>query len=145
MTKLVIRWAGIGMLGGAALLGIVRQEPAPQPNLIAATSTPRPEGTAPCTSTRSPSFAREGALLARGRRELSEGNSARAMDVLDRYEREFPHGDLAPEALLLRVELLRARGEKVRAVALANQFVASNPKSPYAALLRKLIGEAQPR
>ena len=67
------------------------------------------------------------------------------MEMLDRYATEFPMGELAARAFLLRVEVLRERGDHRRARALANQFVASNPRSPYAASMRKLIGEARPR
>jgi hypothetical protein len=140
-----LRWAIVGMLGGFATLGVVQHERAPQPMPVTTTVTSLTETKAQETKTRSPSFSREIVLLAQCRKELAEGNSVRAMEILDRYDREFPFGKLVAEALLLRVEILRTRGERARALALAHQFVARNPKSPYAASMRKLIGEARPR
>src|SRR5262249_13702807 len=102
----------------------------------------RPQPRRPPTRLSAP---REAALLAQSRRDLSQGNSLAALDGLDRYTREFPHGELPPDALLLLVEALRTRGEHTRASAVAGQFVAKNPQSPYAASMRRLLNEPRPR
>ena len=65
--------------------------------------------------------------------------------MLDAYAREFPRGELAPQALLFRIEALRARGANVRAMAIAHQFVTHNPKNRWSTPMRRLIREARPR
>ena len=138
----IITWLGIGMLGGAATLGVAQRVPVRHSVLMAAPATATAKK---ALSKHGPWFAREMWLMAQCRRELYQGNSVRAMETLDRYAQEFPLGELVAQALLLRVEVMRTRGERTRALAIANQFVASNPKSPYAEAMRRFIGEAQPK
>lgn len=64
----------------------------------------------------------------------------RAQAALDAYARRFPHGALGPESTLLRIQVLLADGNRAAAAALANQFLAANPTSPYAARVRSLLG-----
>ena len=147
------RWVGVGMIGGVATLGVIAHESVEQqiaaalPARSATVSTPPAlaKPTAVRVRPKRPSLAREAALLAQSRKDLSQGNSAAALDGLDRYLREFPRGDLAPEALFLLIEVLRARGGHARALALASHFVTKNPHSPYTASMRRLMGEARAR
>jgi hypothetical protein len=139
----IITWLAIGMLGGAGTLAVAQRVPVRHTALVAATpaiATPKK-----AHSKHGPWFAREMWLVAQCRRELYQGNSVRAMEMLDRYAQEFPLGELVAQALLLRVEVMRTRGERTRALAIANQFVANNPKSPYAESMRRFIGEARPK
>jgi hypothetical protein len=48
---------------------------------------------------------------------------------------------LRVEATALRIEALLRSGKRARATSLANAFLARNPKSPYAARVRALIGD----
>jgi outer membrane protein assembly factor BamD (BamD/ComL family) len=139
---MVLTWLMIGMLGGAATLALAQRVPQRQSSLASVAAAKADKKAA---NQHGPWFAREVWLIAQCKKELYQGNSVRAMEVLDRYAQEFPLGELVPQALLLRVEVMRARGERTRALAIANQFVANNPKSPYAGPMRRFIGEARPR
>jgi len=145
MVREAVPWLGVGMISGALILGIARHENLLRPNVVAANPAPRPERAAARPALRSPSLAREVVVLAQVRRELIDGNSARTLDMLDAYAREFPRGELAAQALLFRVEALRARGANLRAMAILHQFVTNNPKNRWSAPMRKLIREARPR
>jgi outer membrane protein assembly factor BamD (BamD/ComL family) len=74
---------------------------------------------------------------------LSSGDSARALSILDRYTSDFPHGALAPEATLLRIEALVAAGDGDGARRTAAAFLASHPDSPYAKRIASLLDEAR--
>jgi hypothetical protein len=147
-VALWLRWLLLGMAAGMSALVFfhLRRASAEASTMTAAhvVSPESPRAPLPPTSCCA-SLVRERAFIARSRRELAEGNSIRALDVLDRYSLEFPRGALATEAMLMRVDLLRSRGDRARALALASQFIAQNPKSPGAAAMRRLIGEARPR
>jgi hypothetical protein len=138
-----IAWATVGMLGGVATLAFAEHvRPRHSARIV---TVPIALPAKKSATSHGPWFSQEVSLLAQCRKELYQGNSLRALEALDRYSREFPLGELVPEALLLRVEVLRARGDHTRARALANQFVAHNPQSRYAAAMRKLMAEARPK
>jgi hypothetical protein len=139
----IVMWLGIGMLGGAATLAIAQR--VPLRHSAPPTAAPVSVGARKSHGKHGPWFARETWLIAQSKKELYQGNSVRAMEILDRYAEEFPLGELVPRALLLRVEVMRARGERLRALAIANQFVANNPRSPYADSMRKFLDEPRPR
>ena len=61
---------------------------------------PRPA--APLTAPLAPSIERETALLLEAQRALGHGNYAEALVRLNRYDRDFPNGSLAEEALCAR-------------------------------------------
>jgi hypothetical protein len=84
-------------------------------------------------------LAEEVAALDRARR-LVATDPERALRQLDEYEQRFPHGDLAPEALVLRIEALVRAGERARAEVLATSYLASHPKSPHAKRIRTILG-----
>ena len=73
------------------------------------------------------------------RTALRAGNAAEALRDLDDYRRDFRHGRLVQEALVLRVEALVASGDKQSAEAIARRFLAKWPASPYAARVASLV------
>ena len=63
------------------------------------------------------------------------------MSALSEYQRRFPGGVLAQEAMLLRIEALVAQGDQASAARLGRQFLARYPRSQLAARVKTLIGE----
>lgn len=63
-----------------------------------------------------------------------------ALDLLDRYDRDFPRGALAPEATVARIEALVAAGDLATARALAETFLAAHADSPLAHRVRRSVG-----
>jgi hypothetical protein len=59
------------------------------------------------------------------------------MIALDEHARRFPRGALAEEREAARVLALCAQGRASEARASASAFVASNPRSPFAAQVRR--------
>ncbi len=105
-------------------------------------STPRaPVAPAASTSSAAPSrLAEEARSLEVARRAL-EGHQARsALTALDRYERDFPRGELRPEATALRVEALAASGDESSAQALGRQFLSQYPGHPAVPRVRRAMG-----
>jgi hypothetical protein len=83
-----------------------------------------------------------GALQA-ARVALANQDPGAALASLDRYKARFPSGRLAPEATVLRIEALVARGDRSQASALANQLEASSPDSPYIERIESMLGRAK--
>jgi hypothetical protein len=104
---------------------------------------PRPRATAASASAPpsagAATLADEVRLLEEAQRALAAGDPARALRVCDRYQAVFAAGKLAPEETILRVRALLARGERQRAVSLAQAFVSAHPDSPYAARIRAIV------
>jgi hypothetical protein len=80
------------------------------------------------------------AMLKQARGALQAGDAASALSTLDRYHLQFPHGAMAPEAALLRIEALAKAGDHAAARRTADALLASDPESPYAARVRPLLG-----
>jgi outer membrane protein assembly factor BamD (BamD/ComL family) len=64
---------------------------------------------------------------------------ARALELLDAYDRQYPTGAMAPEAAVARIDATRAVGDIAHARELATAFLAAHPGSPLAARVRALI------
>jgi len=88
-----------------------------------------------------PGLAHEVAMLDTARQMVST-NPAGTLRALDDYQSQFPHGDLAPEALVLRIEALVRSGQQASANKLASDYLARNPGSPHARKIRALLGAA---
>jgi hypothetical protein len=89
---------------------------------------------------RVPSIERETALLAEAQRALRRADAAAALGFLDVYEREFPGGALAEEALAARIVglcSLRRKAEGLRALA---KFRAAHSDSPLLARVATACG-----
>jgi hypothetical protein len=71
---------------------------------------------------------------------LDQGDASGALRALDGYQQAYPHGTLAPEASVLRIEALQLAGERSRAKALGESFLKAHPKSPHAQRVRSLLG-----
>jgi hypothetical protein len=84
-------------------------------------------------------LSREVAMLDTARQMVSR-DPAGTLQTLDDYEKQFPHGDLAPEALVLRIEALVRSGQRPVAQRLGNDYLARNPGSPHARKIASLIG-----
>jgi hypothetical protein len=86
-----------------------------------------------------PGLSREVAMLDAARQMVST-NPIGTLRALDDYQSQFPHGDLAPEALVLRIEALVRSGQQPAADKLAREYLARNPGSPHARKIRTLLG-----
>ncbi len=71
-------------------------------------------------------------LLERARQALAQGQAKSALAVLHTYDARHPSGQLAQEAIVLRVQALEARGETREADQLAERFLQRNPASAHA-------------
>jgi len=78
------------------------------------------------------------------RAALYSGDTRRALGLLDHYEARFPRGAMAPEAAVLRVEVLVKGGDRLGAKRVADAFLASNPQSPYAPRIQWLLSTSNP-
>jgi hypothetical protein len=133
-------------LPSTPIVAMATAEPASAPSLEAPAAVPsappalrsaRREPSAPTTQ---PDIALEIASIDAARKALRAGDAPGAIAELDRYDAKLGRsGSLVPEATVLRIEALLARGDKPRATALANAFLAAHPKSPLAARVRALI------
>jgi hypothetical protein len=111
-------------------------EPAPSASGAAPSVSPEAaRGAAP----RSPSgrLAEEVALLSRAESELHAGRFAKALLLLDDYERRFPKGALTQEDVAARVQALCGLG---RAAAAKAQLKRLAPGSPHASRARAACG-----
>lgn len=121
----------------------------------AATATPNEESSAanvPRAASRSAPAAsnapasgrlgREVALIDGARQALSDGNAGQALAALDTYGALDRTETLDREAQILRIEALDVKGERERAVSLAQAYLQTYPSDPHAPRLRTLIAVA---
>jgi hypothetical protein len=66
------------------------------------------------------------------RATLRSGDSATALELLDRRARESGNAELDAEATLLRIEALASAGRRAEAAELAQRFVRANPNNALA-------------
>jgi TolA-binding protein len=118
-----------------------------EPELAAAATAPAPSA-APAEEAPANDVAAEVALLDRARKAVSQGDSAAALAALEKHQSEFKNGSLGPEADVLRIEALVARGDSSAAAQAARAFLAAHGSSPHVArvrtLLKKTAGAARP-
>lgn len=86
---------------------------------------------------------REVRLLDSVRHALAHGDARAAEQQLDRHAREFTHGTLQPEALVLRVQTLLAEHRQAEAELIARRFLAANPTGAHAEHLRQLFAASR--
>jgi outer membrane protein assembly factor BamD (BamD/ComL family) len=124
----------------------VRAQPSVPPQVTA--SAPTPTRPAPSQQARSrPSLAEETAALDEIRAAIEASDAARALELLDRYDRRGEGGNrMSAEAMVLRLEALVRGGHTTKARELARSFIERNPDSPLAdrarAILSNLDGSA---
>jgi outer membrane protein assembly factor BamD (BamD/ComL family) len=56
-----------------------------------------------------------------------------ALRIADQYRTDYPNGELAPEAEVVAIEALAARGDQPALAARAARFLARYPSDPHAA------------
>jgi TolA-binding protein len=78
-------------------------------------------------------------VLELARSAIAEGDTARALRIVNEYERQFPKGDLREEAETIRIEALIARGRDAEALDAASTFLATSPNSPHARHVRAMV------
>jgi hypothetical protein len=83
-------------------------------------------------------LAEEVAALDKAREALGS-DPARALEALEKHQKEFARGALGPEAMELRIEALAAKGDRAAATALANEFLSKYPTSPLASRVRSVV------
>src|SRR6185369_1756879 len=103
-----------------------RVDPTPSP--AAADLVPAAPGRADPASA-ALALADEVKVLDGAREELARGQTASALALLDRYDRDFPRGRLAPESQVLRIEALVHTGARDAAERLARDFLVNHPTS----------------
>lgn len=97
-------------------------------------ATPAPRASAPPAS-----ITEEIAIVSRARQALRAGDVAAASSALDAHDRQFPHGALGEESMVLRVEITHT-SDPARGKRLGRAFLAKHPESPHAARVRALVG-----
>ena len=83
----------------------------------------------------------ESRLVATARDALRSGNAGRALALLERARREFPHGTLAQEREALSIEALAVSGQTSLAAERARRFLRAHPSSMHAARVRAFAGD----
>lgn len=165
----LLKWFGVGVVGGAVTLGAVRLQapaasapapaPAPAPSALAVALPPSTGAAAPIVSADEPpppppsasvpapsppqavpSLSDEVASLDRARQRIAAGDPSGALAALDKHRRDFPSGVLGPEATLVRMEALSAAGRQAEARALGQRFLDAHPDSPLQGRVRSLMG-----
>jgi hypothetical protein len=110
-------------------------EPAPPP------ATPRSAPPALTEPELEAPLAAEVAFVDRGRAAFQRGELTSALAALAGYEREFPEPRLLPEVLYLRMEASNRRGDRARALSLAERILRDYPRSPQVASARAVLAE----
>lgn len=87
----------------------------------------------------SSTLAAQVALLDAARTAVSSGATAEALRLAERYRTEFPNGALSPEAEVVAIEALVARGAHADASERAGSFFARYPGDPHAARVKRLV------
>jgi hypothetical protein len=111
------------------------QRASPEREPIASGKSKQPE---PPAALKTPTIAREIAMLDGARAALRRNDPGAALAAVDALERNGTVA-LGPEVTVIRVQALLARGETARATALARRFLAENPASPHANRMRDII------
>ena len=91
------------------------------------------------------SVRRELELIALARAALTNGDVRACLAALDLHDREFPAGQFALEAKVMRIEAAFAAGDRNGARSLARDYLAANPSSPYDARIRSLLSSLEDR
>lgn len=121
-------------------LPVAESAPAPPQR---ARSSVRSARSAPDSETRSAStLGREVARMTAARSALSAGDAARALELLDSYESEFPAGAFSVEVSVLRVEALARSGRMEEARRVGERFLREHPHGLPASRVAATLGIA---
>jgi hypothetical protein len=110
--------------------------PAPMPEPTART---RPASPSPRAPSGDNPLAAELVELDAARRALARGDTASALQALDAYAASRKTGVLDREAMILRIDALVIRGDKPRAVQLAERYIARFPGDAHVNRLKQLV------
>jgi hypothetical protein len=80
------------------------------------------------------------ALLDAARTAAAAGAFGEALSLTDRYQREFPTGELAPDAEVVAIEALAAQGDDDALRERVARFLARYPADPHVARVKALAG-----
>jgi len=103
---------------------------------------PPTRGVAPATRDEASSLAAEVAELDMARSALDARTPDDALAALRRYLRDFPKGKLVPEAQVMGIEALAAKGDRARVSKEATRFLARYPNAPQRTRVEQLRAEA---
>jgi hypothetical protein len=81
----------------------------------------------------------ESQMLDAAREQLSAGNAGAALISLEHMRKKFPKGDLAQDRELLRIEALKAKGQRGAAKSAARKFAKQHPNNPHLGELESLL------
>jgi hypothetical protein len=84
------------------------------------------------------SLAAEVAMLDAARKAAAAGDPDTALRLIDRYQYEFPEGELAADAEVVAIEALAAKGERDDLARRVARFLARHPNDPHAADVKRL-------
>jgi hypothetical protein len=105
---------------------------------VAATPTARVGSSAPSTSAEPVAgLAAELQLLSSAQTALRDGHGAAALELLERYDRTFPNGQLRSERLAAEVFAACQSGDRARAVRAADRFLQRDDSSVLAERVRR--------
>jgi hypothetical protein len=108
----------------------------------ATTAVPRSATAASSQPAHATSLLEELALLDAARAALDSGDTALATEKLDRHDLDYAHGQLAPDALALRIEVYAKRQDDARVRELGGVFLARYPEHPQAPRVRGIMARA---
>jgi len=149
-TKLLL---GVSLVGATAVpvgyYALRHTEPAGTPAAHVAASAPIPPEAAPvpgapdvqAPAIRSAMLKEELGALDHARLSLAKGDTRRALDELDGYDRRFPSGRLQLEAEVLRIDALAKIGRKDVARQHADAFLRRYPNSVLATRVRAHLAD----
>lgn len=81
----------------------------------------------------------ESEMLESAREQLSSGNAGAALTSLEHMRKRFPKGNLAQDRELLRIEALKAKGQRAAAKTAARKFAKAHPNNPHLGDLESLL------
>jgi hypothetical protein len=128
--------------------GATAEAPVPEPAHVIPTATaipsPKARTSASASTSATDTVGEEAALLRTAHGALARGDGSAAMVSLHEHARRFPRGALAEEREAAKVLALCAQGRATEARASAAAFVATNPRSPFAAQVRRSCATKDP-
>ena len=120
-----------------ASAGAHASAPAPGSAAAAPAATAEPSGAASAQAVSADSLPEETKLLAAAHAELSRGNAAGALALLDQHAAKFPRGALAPERRAARAMALCKMGRAGDGRSEADALYGPGSKSPLAEKIRR--------
>ena len=115
----------------------------PEASVAPVAAPPAPVGTPVPSAASALTLGEQLQLLDQAHAALGVGDTARALSLLDRYDRETRKPALAPEVMALRVEVYAQRGDRTSAGRLATQFLAMYGDRPEAQRVRSILDETR--